>query len=183
MNPLDLIPAPYRVLTTIALIAALLGGTYYKGYARGHKKAETEIAAFSGKLKDATITIERQQSKINEHALESTYVKIDTVKVRIVNNVNKLVSVPGPIVFVTDTLTRVELPIGWVSLHNAGAGNYNANVADASNATASGITPNDALSYILKNYGLCAENATKLEALQNWIKQSSINVEKVNKKP
>jgi plasmid maintenance system antidote protein VapI len=184
MNPLSLIPAPYRILVGIALVASLLGFTYYKGYSKGRARADTEVAAYVTKLTEKALIIERQQARINELVNDSTHDKIDTVKVRVAHNVP--VPVPGPTVYLPDTTTRslrVELPIGWVSVHNASARNDNADSALAANAEASGVTPNDALRFIVQNYGVCQENAIRLESLQNWIKQTQLNVEQANKKP
>jgi len=182
MNLTDLIPAPYRLLAGIALVGSLFGFTYYKGYSKGHALAKTEIAAFETKLSQSALVIERQQSKINELIAESTHAKIDTVLVRVAHNVPVIHVIPGPAVVVHDTTTRIELPLGWLSVHNASARGDNADSTFAANGAASGITPNDALGLIVQNYSVCESNAIRLNALQTWVKQAKVNVESTNKK-
>lgn len=48
MNPLNLIPAPYRILATIGLLVAFVGSVYAFAYAKGFKSATADCDA--GKL-------------------------------------------------------------------------------------------------------------------------------------
>ena len=177
----SIIPMPYKILAGVALVASLLGYTYHKGYASGHNKAETELAQFAAKVSAKDVLIDKQQGKINELLIVSTLTKIDTIKLRTVKNVESIKEIPGPIVTVHDTVTRVELPLGWVYTHNASAGNYNADSASVTDGTASGLTPNDALRFVVQNYGTCQETALRLNALQTWLIKTQVNVDSSGK--
>ena len=48
MNPLNLIPAPYRILATVGLLVAFVGSVYAFAYAKGFKSATADCDA--GKL-------------------------------------------------------------------------------------------------------------------------------------
>ena len=59
MNPLGLIPAPYRLIGVALILAALVTGIYGYGYSKGHKRA-TEAAA-AEKLASVKQAIEQAQ--------------------------------------------------------------------------------------------------------------------------
>lgn len=178
----SLFPSAMKIFVGAMFIAGLLGGVFYKGYQRGHAKAELELAQFKAQVQKKELDISKQQVAINSATADKAAAKIDTIKVRAVHYVHDTAEVPGPTVFVHDTTVRVELPIGWVSLHNASASNSLPDTASLTDATPSGITPNTALGYIVENYATCHENAVRLDALQEWVRQTQRNVEKKGKR-
>lgn len=181
MSLLDLIPLPYRILTGVALVGSLLGFTWYKGYHYGHAKSEVEIANFNSKLSAQAAQLQEDQVRFGQLIATNYLLKADSLHSRTVKYVEVTKEVPGPIVTVHDTVTRVELPIGWVYTHDASAGGYDADSAGYSNAATSGLTPNNALRYIVSNYGTCNENAEKLRSLQEWIRQTRFSIDSVNR--
>lgn len=60
MNPLNLIPAPYRLIATVALLAAFIGGVYAYAYHAGYKRATD--AASTEKLKSVERAIEQAEA-------------------------------------------------------------------------------------------------------------------------
>jgi hypothetical protein len=183
MNPLSLIPAPYRLVASIGLGLVLLTGVWFHGYEKGSARADREIAAFVTKHVTVDNTLQKINNKLTDSLTVAVLKKVDTITMRKVKNVEVTKEVPGPVVTVHDTVTRIELPIGWVYTHDASAGGYDADSAYYTNGAASGFTPNDALRYVVSNYAICQENAETLRALQEWVRQNRHIVDSLSKKP
>jgi hypothetical protein len=173
---LKLIPTPYKIGAIVVLAASL----WLHGFTKGNARASRTIAAYVAKANTSENTLFRKQAATDINVLWTYAAKTDTIRVRTTKNVEVSKDVPGPVVFVHDTVTRVELPLGWLSVHNASARADNADSASAVNGTASGVTPNDALGLVVQNYGVCQENAVRLKSLQDWISQTRLNVDSVN---
>lgn len=60
MSPLNLIPAPYRLIATISLLAAFIGGVYAYAYHSGYKRATD--AASAEKLESVERAIEQAEA-------------------------------------------------------------------------------------------------------------------------
>lgn len=78
MNPLSLIPAPYRLIATIGLVVAFTAGVYAMGYTKGNKHATDACSA--EKLAAVTRAVEQAQAiakedaKISEETAKTTEV-------------------------------------------------------------------------------------------------------------
>lgn len=72
MNPLNLIPAPYRLIALISVVVLFTGSVYAMGYSKGNKLA-TDVCEAS-KLKAVERAIEQAQTIAKEDAViaEST---------------------------------------------------------------------------------------------------------------
>lgn len=171
-----LIPLPYK----IGIAVILAGSLWLHGFSKGNARADRTIAAYVAKANNSANELFRKQATTDINVLWTYAAKTDTIRVRITKNVEVSKDVPGPVVFVHDTVVRVELPLGWLSVHNAGARGDNADSTSAVDGTASGVTPNNALGLVVQNYGICQENASRLNALQEWIKQTRLSVDSVN---
>lgn len=178
---LNLIPLPYRIGGIALLFVLWTGFVGIKSYNAGKAKGEKAIATFVAKANADKLTITEKQLQINDLVVYTNQLKQDSIKNRSIRNASIIREVPGPIVFKTDTVTRVELPLGWLSFHNAGAGNYDADSTSILDGRASGVTPTDALGLVVQNYGSCAETAQRLKSLQDWIRRTRFSVDSVNK--
>lgn len=173
------IPNVYKYGGMAVVALALVSGIYYKGYSSGKEKGLEQVAAFVAKSATQQLAIQRAQNTIAQLSVENLLKKVDTIHVRGTKNVAIASTVPDPVIITVHDTVRVELSLGWVSVYSASARGFDADTADSSNGTASGITANDALRHTVQNFTVCRENAARLDALQNWIKQTQKSIDSV----
>ena len=167
---LSLIPLPYK----IALILAIVLGAFSYGYTKGNARAEAEIAKFAARASELQAALEKEQSNIKEKVITEYVDKIQKVKEKQYVYVKQAEEVVP---------NQYNLSNGWVYLHDASASGADADNARASDATASDVKDNQALSVIIDNYGTCKRNAEQLAALQDYIAKVKAAVDKANKNP
>ena len=163
----NLIPLPYKIAAAVFLLIAVFG----IGYMKGSSRADIIIAEAGAKASEQIAELERKNSEISNTVVTKYVDKVRVVKER-------------EYVYLGQAQTNVpnqfNLSNGWVYLHDFGAKGSDADSTRASDATTSTIRDNNALGIVLKNYSTCRENTNQLEALQKWILDMKIEVDKTN---
>ena len=167
----NLIPLPYRILAAILIVLSIFG----YGYKLGHDAGERKIAEFKAKaLADymqLQAAYEKAKNAVNEVVVTKYVDRIVYITKWRTKNVEIVKEVPS----------NCELSAGWVHVHNSAAEGHDAVRSEATDGASSGIKDTEALATVVDNYGICAANAAKLEAWQNWYKEQSIVVGKINR--
>ena len=191
MNIFDIIPLPYRILGAVVVIAGALGGAYITGRGDGanaveHRYAAQELARTQQAARDATRIHNLEQQ------LSNTSAQVVTQYVDRVNTVTRREYVYRDAA-TNQVPAQNTLSNGWIYIHDLAASvrhnsdgspastNGDADPTRASDATPSGIADNQALSFVVTNYGICSRNAEQLAALQQWIRDSQQQVEASNR--
>ena len=173
LNPLNLIPLPYRILIGLILTIGLAGGSFYFGYNYGYKKAQLAISEFQVKKQDIAANIQKSGQGIND---KHTIQFVDRIKV--IHD--------KEYVYLTTAATKVpaqnQLSNGWVYLHDKSALGLTADPLLSSDPKASGVMDNKALETITKNYSSCDEDREQLKNLQQSIIEYNSLVKEANKK-
>ena len=163
------IPLPYQIAAVVFLVAAAFSGGYIKGSAR----AEAEIARAAGEAQAQIAELQTHQATTNTQIVTKYVDRVRTVLVEKNQNAQLIANLPT---------SSIKLPNRWVYLHDVAATGGNADTSRAVDAATSTFTDNDALRAVSDNYSSCRQNASQLEALQQWIRDSQKNVEEVNTK-
>ena len=75
MNPMGLIPAPYRLIAVVLILVGLVSGIYGFGYSKGHKRATdaaaTEKLAAVQRAIEQAQTVAKQDAEIAEANLKA----------------------------------------------------------------------------------------------------------------
>jgi hypothetical protein len=156
-----MIPLPYKLIATVALII----GVFFYGYMKGSAYAEAELARFAADKAEQIAKLEKKNAEISNNIVteyvdrtntirEIEYVYLDTAKSR----------VPA----------QSDLSNGWVYTHDISATSGDADPTRASDASSSGIKDNTALLTIISNYAICQ----RIE-LQKWIIENKAAVDKM----
>jgi hypothetical protein len=164
----NLIPLPYRILGALVFVL----GVFALGYHKGSSNAEADYELKLAKANEAYAVLEKQKNEVVEKIVTKYVDKIVYVTKWRTNNVTLTQTVP----------TDCSLNNGWVHVHDASVQGRTADATSASDGTSSGIETNQALGTIVENYGICAENAAKLESLQQYVKDQQKLIEEYNKK-
>lgn len=95
MNPLNLIPAPYRLIATIGLVVAFIGSVYAFAYTKGFKRATANCEAAKVEAIQRAITqaqeIAKQDAEIvtnNEKTKEVIRERTRTIRIKEKNHAN-----------------------------------------------------------------------------------------------
>jgi hypothetical protein len=163
------IPLPYQ----IAAVAFLVVGAFSCGYLRGSARADAEIARAAAEAQAQIAELQTQQATTNTQIVTKYVDRVRTVLVEKNQNAQLIANLPT---------SSLKLPNRWVYLHDVAATGGNADTARAVDAASSPFTDNDALRAVSDNYSTCRQNASQLEALQQWIRDTQKNVEEVNSK-
>lgn len=165
---LNLIPLPYRILGIIFILL----GTFAIGYQKGSNNAEAKYEQKLADAKEAYAELEKVKNKVVEKIVTQYVDKIVYVTKWRTKNVTVTEVVPSD----------CSLNNGWVHVHDASVAGRSADTTLAADGTSSGIETPEALATIVDNYGICAENAEKLKALQQYVKDQQKIIEEYNKK-
>jgi hypothetical protein len=168
---LNMIPLPYRILAVIIVALALYSTGYYKGL----QVSKERIALFEAKAladyQQLRAAYERAKNDVNEKIVIKYVDRIvEVVKWR-TKNVEIVKEVPS----------NCELSAGWVHVHDSSAEGRDADSAAAADGTSSGIKDTEALEVVADNYGICAINAEKVKAWQDWYTNQQTVVGKINR--
>jgi hypothetical protein len=170
-NMFNMIPLPYRILAVIIVALSLFGFGYYKGL----QVSKERIALFEAKAKAEYETLraayEKAKNSVNEKIVTEYVDKIIYVTKWRTRNVTVVETVPS----------NCELSNGWVHVHNSSAEGRDADSAAAADGASSGIKDTEALATVVDNYGICAANAEKVKAWQNWYTEQQGAVGKINR--
>lgn len=172
-----LIPLPYRIAISVALVTALVVGPFWYGHTKGYDKAETK---YKGQIEQLVTDATLLQSKLDA--------EIANIKVEIVTEyVDRVRTVKEKeYVYIKQAADVVpnqcELSDGWVYLHDASARGYDADTTRSSDDSPSGVEDNQALGRVVENYSTCEENRQQLIALQQFVREAQAAVEEANRK-
>ena len=173
LNPIKLIPLPYRILLGVILIIALFGSGYYAAWSSAKKDAEAATAAFTIQKLELEGQIKEAQGKIKEVIVTKYIDRIKVVKEKEYVYKDQAVSVVP---------SQYELSTGWVYLHDTSAQGGSADATRSADETTSGIKDNQALGVIVGNYSICQQNAEQLKLLQEFIIEAKKAADEANKK-
>lgn len=165
----NIIPFPYKLLASIALLI----GIFFYGYIKGSVHAEAELAKFSAEKNKQIAELEKKNTEISN--------KIITKYVGITNTIKEKEYVYRDIA-TKAVPAQHDMSNGWVSVHDASATSSDADPARASDATPSGIKDNEALITITSNYSKCQQNSQQLIALQHWIVENKVAIDAMAEK-
>ncbi len=162
MNPLALIPAPYRIFALLIAAAALVGFGFVKGAAYEQRAQNArEVAA-----ERATTQRVLHRVRVTQEVDAKYTPQIDRIHViteTITKEIPKYVSV-----------NDCPLSPGFRLLHDAAAQGQLPDAAGIADAAA--VPAPDIAATVTDNYGSCLENAKRLEGLQEWVrKQQELN--------
>lgn len=163
------IPFPYQIAAVVFLVI----GAFGCGYLRGLDRADVEIARAASEAQAKIAELQTQQATTNTQIVTKYVDRVRTVLVEKNQNAQLIANLPT---------SSIKLPNRWVHLHDVAASGGNADTTRAVDAAASPFTDNDALRVVSDNYSTCRQNASQLEALQQWIRDTQKNVEEVNSK-
>lgn len=153
---LSIVPWPYRVLVLAALAVALAGF----GWTQGAQHVQDKWDASASKQ---TVQVARIKQRQAEATVRVVTKYIDRVRAEqivgdtIIKEVPKYVPSDSP-----------ALPAGFRLLHDAAAGGL---PITAAGADAAAVPAEVAAETIAGNYATCRENAERLEALQEWVRE------------
>lgn len=165
MNPLTIIPLPYRLLAVALLAVALVGF----GWLNGANHVQDEW--------DAAITKQAMQmSGVKQRQAEATVQVVTKYvdRVKVVQETGDTIIKEIPVYVTPEADAICVLSRGFVRLHDAAAAGRISESAGGPDATPAGIALSTAAGTVADNYERCHENAEQLIALQSWIR--SINV-------
>jgi hypothetical protein len=157
----------YLFAAKILLLLGMGAAGFWAGYRwQGAEivRLRAEQAVFKANADRIIAEEKARQAKVTE-VVVTKYIKgaerIKTVTQEVVREI--------PVVVPAEYDANCPLPNGWVRLHDAACTGTAPGPASATDGTASGIIPSEALKYITNNYGSCHENAEKLKRLQEWV--------------
>lgn len=156
----SLIPFPYKLLISVVLFVALVGGVFFYGYSKGSIRADEKLAKFSAEKNAQIVELEQKNAKITNKVITEYVDRTNTIREKeYVYRDAATKSVPA----------QSNLSNGWVYVHDVSATSGDADPARASDATSSGIKDNTALLTVISNYSICQQNQAQLIELQKWI--------------
>lgn len=167
----SLIPLPYRILAVIIVALALFGTGYYKGL----QVSKERIALFEAKAKADYERLKAAYEKAKNDVNEKIVIQYVDRIVEVVKWRTKNVEI------VKEVPSNCELSAGWVHVHDSSAAGRDADRAAAADGSSSGIKDTEALEVVADNYGICAANAEKVKAWQNWYTEQRAIVGKINR--
>ncbi len=166
---LSMIPLPYKLMATVALIM----GVFFYGYMKGSAYAEAELARFSAEKNKQVAELEKKNAEISNKVVTEYVDRTNTIREKeYVYRDIATKSVPPQHV----------MSNGWVWAHDASASSSDADPARASDASPSGIKDNEALLTIFSNYSRCMQNSQQLISLQQWINDNKRAVDELAEK-
>lgn len=157
MNPLAILPLPYRLLAYLALGVALFGFGFLKGCEHGEK----ELNAERGKAATETIRLAKARTVVTEKIVIKylpAITKIETITETIVKETPVYVPLSDP-----------PVSGGFRVLHDAAALGQlpdPARLPDAAPAAAQ-----DVARTVAENYGTCRADQERLRGLQEWVRE------------
>jgi len=164
-----MIPLPYKLLASVALII----GVFIYGYTKGSEHGEAEIARFAAEKNKQIADLEKKNAEISNRVQIEYVDRVNTIREKeyVYRNIAQG-SVPRQHI----------MSNGWVYTHDISASSGDADPTRASDAKASGVADNQALISIISNYSRCQQNAEQLRQLQQWIIDNKAAIDEAEKK-
>ena len=160
MNPLAIVPLPYRLLALALLAVALVVFGWVKGV--GHVQAEWD-AANTRQAQQVSVVKQRQA----EATVQVVTKYVDRVK--IVRETGATIVKEVPVYVSPEADAACVLPRGFVRLHDAAAAGRVPESAGGADAAPAGIALSTVAGTVADNYERCRENSEQLIALQAWL--------------
>lgn len=165
---LNLIPAPYRILSMVILVPLVIGSIFGFGYYKGNENSKKTIAEYNLKISEAN---NKLLVAINDLNQLTTVKYIDRIKL-VTEKEYVYVDAAKNIVPTTSFMS-----VAWLRDHDNSASFSDAFGTDYTNAAPSDVKDNQALAVVTENYSICKQNTEQLIALQEWIVNSKLAVE------
>ena len=163
MNPLAIVPLPYRLLALALLAVALVGFGWVKG--AGHVQAEWDAANTKQALQVSVVKQRQAEATVQ---VVTQYVD----RVKIVRETGATIVKEVPVYVSPEADAACVLPRGFVRLHDTAAAGRISEPAGGSDASPAGIALSTVAGTVADNYERCHENAEQLIALQMWLSAS-----------
>jgi hypothetical protein len=162
----------YKWLAIGGVALTLTVGGYLYGNHVGSMKSKLVIAQYTAKHDKDITDLLGIQTITNEKIVEKVVTKTIKIHDQGVSNEN-----------IAKTAVPDSQPLsnGWVYLHDIAAIGNDAESTRASDGTSSGVAANQALVTIVNNYATCRQIREEYIGLQDWVKQTKANLDKVNK--
>lgn len=159
---MNLIPWPYRLLTWVALAAALVGAGWFKG--AGHVQHQWDAAVAEQA---------RQVAKVEKQQAEATVQVVTRYidRVKVIREKGDAIIKEVPVYVPSEADAVCTIHRGFVRLHDAAASNVIPRAAEPADARPAGIALSAVATTLADNYQRCHENAEQLIALQDWVRQ------------
>lgn len=163
----SMIPLPYKLLASLALLI----GVFVFGYMKGSAYADTKIAEYAAEKSELLAKLEKKNSEISTTVVTEYVDRVNIIKEKeyVYRDVAE-----------NDVPSQHIMSNGWVYTHDISATNGDADSTRASDASPSGVADNTTLVTITSNYSICEQNAAQLIQLQRWITDNKAQIEKSN---
>ena len=166
-----MIPLPYRILGAVFIILGALAFGYYKGLKQGRHEFELYKAKAEAQYQKLQAAYEKAKNDVNVKVVTEYVDRIVYITKWRTKNVEIIKEVPS----------NCELSAGWVHVHDSSASGKDADSTQAADGASSGIKDTEALETVVDNYGICATNAAKVKAWQDWYTEQQAAVGKINR--
>lgn len=173
INPINLIPPQYKMLAYIIIFLVVVSVSFGSGTWTGHKLTQNHYVAIISKMEADAAKLEAEKAALQVKLTA----EIANVKEKIITKYVDRVKVITKKEYVyreqanNNVPDRAVLSNGWVYLHDAAAGNSNADSTRSADATPSGVEANQALGVVTENYTACHANAEQLTSLQEYVRE------------
>jgi hypothetical protein len=164
MNPLVIVPLPYRLLALALLAVALVTFGWVKG--AGHVQARWDAANTTKALQ---LSVVKQRQAETTVQMVTKYVD----RVKIIRETGATIIKEVPVYVSPEADAACVLPRGFVRLHDAAAAGHIPDPTGSFDAAPAGVALSAAAGTVADNYQRCHENAEQLILLQSWIRQVS----------
>lgn len=165
----SMIPFPYKLLASIALLI----GVFFYGYTKGSAYAEAELQRFKAKHNEQIAELEKKNSQISTQVVTQYVDRVNTIKEKEYVYLDRAKN---------DVPRQHIMSNGWVYTHDSSASANDADSTRASDASPSGVADNQALLTIISNYSTCQQTREQLISLQKWITDNKAAIDEVNAK-
>jgi len=159
---LAIVPWYYRAVAVALLAGALVGFGWVKGAAHVQGRWDAEAAA-------QALQASRIQTSQAETTVQVVTEYVDRVKV--VHEKAKTIIKEVPVYVPVEADAGCTVNHGFVVVHDAAAGGTVPGPPGPADAAPSGVALSAVAVTVADNYGICHENSTQLEALQEWIRE------------
>ena len=168
------IPAPYRILAGVLLVATVLGGTYAYAYHRAKTITaagyELKIAKFAADKQQLSKDLADERSLVRENTVIHYLYKIQEVEKKRVVYVDRAIK---------DVPSQNQLSNGWIYLHDQAALGIPVDDTKVKDPTPSGIMDNQALAVVTDNYSTCHAKDEQIASLRDYIHTMQVWATKV----
>jgi len=161
VNPLSLIPLPYRLLA-LALLAVACAGF---GWVKGASHVQEKWSAANDDQAARVVTIQAKQAAATIQVVTEYVDRVQIVRQRGADIIKEV-----PIYVTKESDAGCVIPRGFVRLHDAAADGGILGAPGDTDAAPAGIALSTVAGTVTRNYQRCYENAAELTGLQQWVR-------------